>query len=55
MIAQSYDRRTLANMELALDRACKSLATEANSIMHAAISPARFSNALRAAIERLAA
>jgi hypothetical protein len=26
MIAESFDRRTLANMELALDRACKSLA-----------------------------
>jgi hypothetical protein len=27
MIAESFDRRTLANMEVALDRACKVLAT----------------------------
>jgi hypothetical protein len=27
MIAESYDQRTLANMEVALDRACKVLAT----------------------------
>ena len=30
MIAESFDRRTLANMEVALERACASLGPESN-------------------------
>ena len=30
MIAESFDRRTLANMEVALERACESLGPESN-------------------------
>jgi hypothetical protein len=52
MIADSFDSRTLANMEVALERACKILSIGAGNMRFVGTSPAKSSNAQRVAIER---
>jgi hypothetical protein len=52
MIAESFNSRTLVNMKVALDRACKTLPAGAGNTGLGATSPAKSSNAWSAATKR---
>jgi hypothetical protein len=49
MIAESFDSRTLANMEVALEWACKGLSIGAEDTGFVGVSPGKSSNVPNAA------